>query len=148
MAEILRSRRLAPIVQVADRRQQDAAREFARAQEEFAAQERQLAELKRWWQEYANRLASGASASPALMREGRAFLAQLDHGIGRQQAAVERARARVEAARARWLAQRIDHAALEKVVGRFEAQERHAGQQREQREQDEHAARRTAPDLG
>ncbi len=146
MTELLRSRRLEPIARIADHREQAAAREFGRLQEALVAQEQRLAELRAWWQEYADGMGKQSGRGSGLMREGRLFLAQLNDAIERQRAVVEHARRDLEAARARWLASRMDHEALEKVVARCQDEEGRHARRGEQREQDECAARRARPD--
>lgn len=146
MTELLRSRRLKPIVRIADHREQTAAREFGRVQEVLVAQETRLAELRAWWQEYADGLDKQPGKGSGLMREGRLFLAQLNNAIERQRGVVEHARRDLEAARARWLASRMDHEALEKVVARSQEEEGRQARRSEQREQDECAARSRPPD--
>lgn len=146
MPEMLRSRRFAPIARVADHREQAAAKEFGQRQDVLAAQELRLAELRAWWREYAQGLEGQAGGGGRMMREGRLFLAQLTDAIERQQGVVERARRELEAARARWLASRMDHEALQKVVSRARDEEDRRVRRGEQREQDECAARAARPD--
>ncbi|NGX16233.1 flagellar export protein FliJ [Wenzhouxiangella sp. XN24] len=141
MSEMLRSRRLEPIARVADHREQAAAQEFGRFQEVVATQELRLAELRAWWREYADGLEAQANRDCRALREGRLFLAQLTEAIEKQQNAVEHARRDLEAARARWVTSRMDHEALEKVVGRYQDEESREARRGEQREQDECAMR-------
>lgn len=147
MTESLRSRRLAPIARIADHREQAAARDFGRLQEALVAQEQRLAELRTWWQEYADGLDKQSGRGSGLMREGRLFLAQLNDAIERQRGLVEQARRDLEAARARWLASRMDHEALDKVVARCKDEESRRVRRGEQREQDECAARSARPEI-
>ena len=144
MHEHLRSRRLEPIVRVADRKEQAAVQEFGKAQDAMSAEERKLAELRAWWREYADALGAKPCGRTAVLRDARLFLGQLSEAVNRQQVLVEHARGRLEAARAQWLAMRMDREALEKVVTRFRAEEERAAQRDEQREQDECASRRIA----
>ncbi len=146
MTEVLRSRRLEPIARIADHREQVAAQEFGRLQGAVSAQESRLVELRAWWREYAESLEKQTGKGSGLLREGRLFLAQLNDAIARQELAVERARRDLEAARARWLALRIDHEALEKVVARCQDEEGRQARRGEQREQDECAARSLQPE--
>lgn len=141
MSEILRSRRLEPIAKVADHREQAAAQEFGRLQDVVASQELRLAELRAWWREYADGLESRPGTDCRVMREGRLFLAQLTEAIEKQQQVVEHARRDLESARARWVTSRMDHEALEKVVGRFQDEESREARRGEQREQDDCAMR-------
>ncbi|HRP86239.1 MAG TPA: flagellar export protein FliJ [Gammaproteobacteria bacterium] len=147
MTESLRSSRLEPIARIADHREQAAARDFGRLQEVLVAQEQRLAELRAWWQEYADGLDKQSGRGSGLMREGRLFLAQLNDAIERQRGMVEYARRDLEAARARWLASRMDHEALDKVVARCKDEESRRARRGEQREQDECAARSTRPEI-
>lgn len=146
MTEALRSRRLEPIARIADHREQAAAREFGRLQERVLAEEHRLAEMRNWWHEYADGLEKQPGSGSALMREGRLFLAQLNEAIERQKVVLENARRELEAARARWLASRMDHEALDKVVARCQDEENRAARRGEQREQDECAARTRRPE--
>jgi len=141
MSEILRSRRLEPIAKVADHREQAAAQEFGRLQDVVASQELRLAELRAWWREYADGLEAQANKDCRALREGRLFLGQLTEAIEKQQHAVEHARRDLESARARWVTSRMDHEALEKVVGRYQDEESREARRGEQREQDECAMR-------
>lgn len=146
MTEMLRSRRLQPIARIADHREQEAGREFGRLQGALAAQEKRLEEMRAWWREYADGLEKQSGKGSALMREGRLFLAQLNEAIERQKGVVEGARRDLEAARARWLASRMDHEALEKVLARARDEEDRVARRGEQREQDECAARMRRPE--
>ncbi|NGP52528.1 flagellar export protein FliJ [Thioalkalivibrio sp. XN8] len=146
MTEPLRSRRLMPIARIADHQEQAAAREFGRLQTSLAAQEKRLEEMHAWWREYADGLERQSGQGSALMREGRLFLAQLNEAIERQKGVVEAARRDLEAARARWLASRMDHEALEKVLARARDEEDRVARRSEQREQDECAARIRRPE--
>lgn len=146
MTELLRSRRLMPIARIADHQEQAAAREFGRLQASLAAQEKRLEEMRAWWREYADGLERQPGRGSALMREGRLFLAQLNEAIERQKGVVEAARRDLEAARARWLASRMDHEALEKVLARARDEEDRVARRSEQREQDECAARIHRPE--
>ncbi|HKK03669.1 MAG TPA: flagellar export protein FliJ [Gammaproteobacteria bacterium] len=145
MAESTRSRRIEPIARIADHKEQLGVKEFASRQEALAAQELRLAELRAWWRDYADGMKNKRSpGGPGMLRDGRLFLAQLSGAIQRQQEVVEQARMELEAARARWLALRMDHEALEKVVARCRDEEEREARRSEQREQDECAARATA----
>jgi len=146
MAEPSRSRRIQPIAKIADHKEQLGVKEFASRQEALAAQELRLAELRAWWRDYAEGMKNKRSTGgPGMLRDGRLFLAQLNGAIQRQQEVVEQARVELEAARARWLALRMDHEALEKVVARCRDEEDREARRNEQREQDECAARGCVP---
>lgn len=145
MAETSRSRRIEPIARIADHKEQLGVKEFAGRQEVLAAHELRLAELRAWWRDYAQGMNNKrAPEGPGMLRDGRLFLSQLSSAIERQQAVVEQARVELEAARARWLALRMDHEALEKVVARCRDEEGREARRSEQREQDECASRSTA----
>lgn len=146
MSNTHKSERLAPVARIADHRERAAAQEFGRLLDNLAEEELRLAEMRAWWVEYAQGLEQQPGNGSSVMREGRLFLAQLNSAIERQRSTVETARRTLEAGRARWLASRMDHEALEKIVARYRQEEGHAARRSEQREQDECAARCLRPE--
>ena len=140
---MMRSKRLQPVMKVAESRERDAARLLGEAQREREAQEARLAELIAYWDEYARRFhAQGdAGLDAARARDYRVFLSRLNEAIHFQRRRVEQCRLDYEASRQRWLATRARARAVDKAVARCRQQELRVAARREQRECDEYACR-------
>jgi flagellar FliJ protein len=76
------------------------------------------------------------SAKKAL--ELRGFLAQLDQAIHAQQLQVNQSRSLVERQQQNWLQARNKEQALDSLMAKYQANEQHQQQRREQRDNDEH----------
>jgi flagellar FliJ protein len=140
-----RSRRLEPVVKVSESREDDAARVMAHAEALVREQESRLNELRRYLAEY---LAQAAKARNGTVTAGRlgeyqGFLTRIGEVIAQQEERVRQARATRDARRADWMAARTRRCSLDKVVERYEHEERRAEDRSEQREQDERARGRT-----
>ncbi|WJW74571.1 flagellar export protein FliJ [Thiohalobacter sp. IOR34] len=145
-----RSRRMRPVVEVADRREQQAARILGEARRRLQEEEAKLAQLIEYHADYARRLeaGSGASLSAARLQDFRLFLDRLAQAIRQQRERIERQRLDCEEKRLAWLATRSRSQALDKVVERYQREEQKAAARREQRESDEqaqHGSRRRKP---
>lgn len=139
-----RSQRMEPVVRVAGRREEDAARDLAKQRDLLAHQERQLAELQSYRSEYLERLhdQSGSGVNASRLQDYRIFLDKLDTAIGQQERIVAQQRREVERFHQRWLALRSRCNAMDKAVERMRNEERRALDRREQMESDENAGQR------
>lgn len=139
-----KSKRMEPVLRVAESREDKAAREFAESQRQLGEHERQLTLLQGYRREYQARLATQAAAGITVARllDTQRFLAQLDKAISQQQLVVEQATRVCNQKRQRWLAARQKSQAFVKVKARFEALERQQDDKREQKMSDEFAQRR------
>ena len=106
--------------------------------------EKKLEELVRYKAEYEHGFQQRAAGGIGVMemRDYQAFLARLAEAIKQQQALVSRARAEHEAERVKWQEALKRSKALGHVVERWQAEERHVTERREQRESDERAQRK------
>lgn len=138
-----RSKRMDPVVKVAENREQAAARLLGEAQQRLQQQERRLGELVEYRDQYSQQFqhSSGQGMGVARLQDYRVFLARLNDAIQQQHIVVERCRQDCERQRGHWMATRTRTQALGKVVERYRREERHAAERREQHDLDERAQR-------
>jgi flagellar FliJ protein len=138
---IKRSKRLEPVVKVAENREQQAARALGDAQSALAQAEQRLQELKTYREEYIERFhANGAQGMSAVqMGDYRLFLSKLARAIEQQAELVQQAAAVVEQQRQKWFNRRGKVKMLDNVVSRYQADEQRVLDRKEQLEQDERA---------
>ena len=134
-----RSKRMAPIRQLADDRTREAGFEVERARRALDEQERQLVQLRQYRREYADRVATEAAPDPARLQNFHAFLARLGDAIAQQERAVAAALALLERATDAWRERRIESASIGRAVDRIVGDERRTEDRRAQRESDERA---------
>ena len=138
-----RSKRLKPVVQVAEGREQQAARALGAAQTRLLQAEQQYHELCRYREDYRQRFQQvGAFGMGALQLEDyQQFLHKLGQAIEQQEQVIAQARQEVEARRSQWFTLRGKLRSLDSVVSRYQASEEKQARRREQQEQDERAQR-------
>jgi flagellar FliJ protein len=139
-----RVRRIAPVQTVLEQTERRLAEAFAASERRVAEGEAKLEELERYRAEYerafAERAARGMGATD--LRDYQAFLARLKEAIRQQRSVVERARIDRDVEQRRWRQAAQKAKALDHVVEAWRAEERRAGERREQREIDERAQRK------
>lgn len=135
-----KSRRIAPLHDLARNEELSASRKLADAARELAAEEHQLAQLAGFRDEY-DRLESATAQGldPLRLQNRRAFMARLADAIREQERRIESARAALAGSTETWRGRRIDAAALGAAIERFAEEERRADGRREQRDSDETA---------
>lgn len=137
-----RSDRMKPIKRHADTRERDAGAGLAQARTLVEERERQLAELRRYREEYAGQQANAiGTVDPVRLQNYHAFLGRLQDAVRQQQQLVDDAKAELERRMAEWQAMRAEAAALGRVVERLEDGERRESDRREQQDHDERALR-------
>jgi flagellar FliJ protein len=123
--------------------EQKLAQSLAAQQRRVGDAESKLLELERYRGEYEQGLTqrAGVGIGVAQLRDYQAFLGRLSEAIRQQQAVVQRARAERDAEQQRWqqAARRVK--AIDHVAEQWQAEERRAADQREQRDTDERAQR-------
>ncbi|MCY1432567.1 Flagellar FliJ protein [compost metagenome] len=144
-----RAARLAPVVEMAERAEREAARMLGRCQGQLTQAEMKLGELERYrgdyqqqWIEEGRRGVSGQW----LMNYQR-FLSQLESAIGQQLQSVKWHRDNLDKARAAWQQRHARLEGLRKLVQRYLDEARAADDKREQKLLDELAQRLPARDL-
>jgi len=139
-----RAKRLEPVQHIVEEAQKRLAMSVAGFEKRLLEGEQKLDELVRYKAEYEQgfqqRAAGGIGVTE--LRDYQAFLARLAEAIKQQQALVNRARAEHEAERMKWQEALKRSKALGHVVERWQAEERHVTERREQRDSDERAQRK------
>jgi flagellar FliJ protein len=129
------------ILELAEAGEREASQALAASRAALEKSERQLAELLRYRDEYAQR---PQATSVARLRDAHLFLERLNDAVRQQRALVEQAREDFATRTRGWQEQRGRMDSLTKLVARLEALERRADDRREQRHADELTARRLA----
>lgn len=146
MADKSRTDRMRSIEALAGREGQALGAQMERQAETVRVAEARLAELVTCLAGYGNPpgesgTQGATSVSAMQLTETHLFLERLRSAVAAQTEVVEQARSGYESCRARWIAQRVRTTALGSVVHRFEQEEVRTETLREQRTQDETAAR-------
>ena len=139
-----RAKRLEPVQQIVDDAQRRLAMSVAAFEKRVLEAEAKLQELTRYKGEYEQQFSqrAGRGIGVADLRDYQAFLARLTEAIKQQTALVARARADHQAERVKWQEALKRSKALGHVVERWQAEERHMNDRRDQRESDERAQRK------
>ena len=139
-----RSQRMEPVVRVAGRREEDAARELAQQRDLLVRHEKQLLELQAYRGEYIARLQdqSGSGVNASRLQDYRVFLDKLDTAIGQQERIVAHQQCEVDRFNQRWMELRTRCNAMDKAVERLRSEERRKADRREQHESDERTNQR------
>jgi flagellar FliJ protein len=138
-----RSERIQPIKDIADTRERNAGAVVAQAERALHDRELQLAQLKKYLDEYVRKNTPGLGAvDPVRLNNYRAFLARLTEAVHAQEQLVEQASVEYERKREDWRVQHVEAAVLGRAVERMQLVERTAQDRREQRESDEGASNR------
>jgi len=136
-----RSKRMKPVKQVAEHREQDAARALGRALDRLAAERGKLEQLVAYRDEYARGFETrgGNGVGARELQNFHAFLGRLNAAIEQQGKVVAEAEQACEAQRRQWLQRRSRSEALGKVMERYHRDELRDHERREQADSDEHA---------
>ncbi len=137
-----KSKRFAPIQEIAATSAKDLSRAMAEAARKVADLERQLQQLQSYRDDYVRNSAPGSVVVDAVkLQNYRTFLDRLGEALRQQSKSLEIARAEYEKRRAAWSEKRIEAESLGRAVDRFRKEEQHAADRREQREGDDAALR-------
>ena len=138
-----KAKRLAPVVQVAERQEQQAAQTLGARRSAIAAAQARLQELRAYRDMYARSMFKPGSGTTGAgsMKEYRVFLANLDRVIGQAEVRLANAHDRGQHEQREWLARRARSKALGEIVSRYEALDNKRREGREQLVLDEHAQR-------
>lgn len=134
-----RAARLAPVVEMAERDEREAARKMAHMQGLLAQAETQLGELERYRADYQQQWLSEGSkgVSGQWLMNYQRFLSQLETAIGQQQQSIHWYRQNLDKARSAWQQRYARVEGLRKLVQRYLDEARAAEDKREQRLLDE-----------
>jgi flagellar FliJ protein len=132
---MLEQKRLVPIQELAEKREDEAARDLNEARKTLALREHQLRELENYQEP------PSTTASVEMLRNREAFRLKLAEAISQQRRAVELAKRHVETQRQRWIATHQQTELYDKLVDRARLHEQVRQDKREQRDLDELALR-------
>jgi flagellar protein FliJ len=132
-----RSKQMQPIKQLAADREREAGVQVELARRALDDHERQLAQLRLYRAEYAERVATDVAPDTARLQNFHAFLGRLSDAIAQQERSVAEALAALERATDVWRERRIEAASVGRAVTRIATGERRVEDRRLQREADE-----------
>lgn len=138
-----KSKRLEPIVKLAENDEMNAARALGECQNRLNAHQARLSQLVSYRRDYVERMQRQGLAGMMVsqMQSYQRIIAQLEHGINEQTRIVENARTELEKMKNRWFESRTRTQSMDMVHGQYIRQERMHDQRREQKECDERAQR-------
>lgn len=138
-----RAARLAPVIDMAERAEREAARLFGQGQAQFAQAEAKLGELRQYFNDYQQQwMTQGRQGvSGQWLVNYQRFLSQLESAIGQQQRSVEWHQANLDKLRQQWQQRRARLDGLRKLVERYLLEARTAADKREQKLLDEFSQR-------
>ncbi|MNE47755.1 Flagellar FliJ protein [compost metagenome] len=138
-----RAERLAPVVDMAVKAEQDAARQLGQVQAQMLQAQRQLADLQRYRLDYQQQwIEQGQKGvSGQWLINYQRFLSQLETAVEQQGRSVDWHRGVVDKARNAWQEKYARVEGLRKLVERYRQEARQAEDKREQKQLDELAQR-------
>ncbi len=138
-----RAARLAPVIDMAERAEREAARLFGQGQAQVAQAEAKLGELRQYFSDYQQQWLSQGSqgVSGQWLMNYQRFLSQLESAIGQQQRSVDWHRNNLDKLREQWTQRRARLDGLRKLVERYLQEARTAADKREQKILDEFSQR-------
>lgn len=139
-----KSQRMHTVNTLAERKEQEQAKRFAKSQKHFDHQQKKYTELKQYYREYADASQNQTSQNLDIHRlqETRQFMSKLAKAVAQQAEAVERAEANVVTERKHWLDSRCRAMSLEKLTDRYREQEAKQLNTEEQRQADDLSSQR------
>lgn len=138
-----RAARLAPVIDMAERDEREAAKLFGQGQTQVAQAEAKLGELHQYFLDYQQQLVSQGSqgVSGQWLLNYQRFLSQLESAIAQQQRSVDWHRNNLDKLRQQWQQRRARLDGLRKLVERYLQEARTAADKREQKILDEFSQR-------
>lgn len=138
----MRSARLNPVLQVASKRQETAARSVASTTQRLGEEERRYELLVQYRDEYARaHVESSVAINPALLANRQAFRERLDAAVSEQATTVESTRVSADLQRAQLVVASRNNKVLEQLAASYVAQEKRVEAGRDQRVLDDLAGR-------
>lgn len=137
---MLASKRLQPIVELAEQQESKAAQKMGQSQSVLCNYEKQLESLITMRGDYAKEFQrSGVQLSASRMLEFRRFMDKLDMAISQQHRTIQSARQTVLQHKHQWQKQHVRTVSLQKITDKRREQEQKQADKREQQQMDEHA---------
>lgn len=140
---MLRSRRLAVVLTLEERKEQEALEKMGEARRQVEAQQQQINDLDRYQQEYRDQIRSNQQGvvSATRLQAWQAFISQLDQVLRQQHRQLELLEQRLEEARREWQAAWERRRGMEKYIESCRLQEQRERDLKEQKLADEAAGR-------
>jgi flagellar FliJ protein len=138
-----RAARLAPVIEMAEKAEQEAARLLAQGQTQLSQAEAKLGELEQYYSDYQQQWIQQGSqgVSGQWLMNYQRFLSQLESAIGQQQRSVNWYRDNLQKLRQQWHQRHVRVEGLSKLVESYQKEARIAADKREQKLLDEYAQR-------
>ena len=137
----MNSKRLDPLIQRAEKREDTLAKELARKVQAHQQQEQRLGDLERFRGEYEAPPSPGSAVSPSQLVNRAAFLAKIDDAVTTQQKQLATSEEALSIERTRLLLASRDKLVLEKLAASYRSVERKAQERRDQSVLDDLGAR-------
>ncbi len=134
---IARSKRLAVVLELAERAKEKAAKEFEQTRQLVAEEQLKLSQLADYYQDYQQSFTGQRAMHVQELVKQRAFLQQLSEAQKQQQGTVNRAEALLEQKRGAWQVAHLKHQTLGDLIKRYRADEELALDKKEQKMLDE-----------
>jgi flagellar protein FliJ len=136
-----KSKRFEPIREIASTSAKDLSRAMGEAGRKVTELEGKVQQLQSYRDDYVRNSQAAGTIDAVKLQNYRMFLDRLGEALRQQSKLLDLARAEYEKRRALWSEKRIEAESLGRVVDKFRKEERHAADQREQREGDDAALR-------
>ncbi len=134
----LRSKRMAIVLQLAERAEQDAAEKLALAREQLGGDEQQLDQLQSYRQDYISRINAKVGAqSVQQMLSDRSFVGQLEQAVEAQQHKVRQTQQNYQQHLHLWQQAYHKRSNIEELINRMRDAESQEAEKRLQKELDE-----------
>lgn len=132
-----RSGKIGKIVAIAEADERRVGQQASRSQQRLEEQLARLGELNAYRRNYAGRTSTDSVVSSAHWQDYQSFLNRLDTAVKAQQQIVQDCERKLAAHRQRWMAKRQRVQSLERVVDKYQAEERRHEARREQKRLDD-----------
>lgn len=140
---MLRSRRLAVVLTLEERKEQEALEKLGEARQQVEAQQQQIDDLNRYQQEYRDQIRSNQHGvvSVTRLQAWQAFISQLDQVLRQQQKQLDLLQQKLDEARRQWQIAWERRRGMEKYIETCRQQEQREQDLKEQKLSDEAAGR-------
>lgn len=133
----MRSKRLAVVLDLAEREKEEATQAFEKARRYCLEEEQKLVQLEAYYADYQNSFASASSMHVQQLIKQRSFLEQLAQAKRQQQGAIRTAQLNLEAKRQAWQKSHLKHKNMAELIARYRAEEDAVLDKKEQKMLDE-----------
>lgn len=140
---MLRSRRLAVVLTLEQRKEQQALEQLGAARQQVEAQQQQIDDLNRYQQEYRDQIRNNQQGvvSVTRLQAWQAFISQLDQVLRQQQKQLDSLQHKLDEARRQWQIAWERRRGMEKYIETCRQQEQREQDLKEQKLSDEAAGR-------